>query len=59
MGDWFKRLFIDESKPAMSRHSGGNSNFPDVSTADNGRFLQVVDGFPMYVDVTDAAETGM
>lgn len=44
MPDWFHELFINEAKPALNRHSGGNSGgvtFPEGATV-----LQIVTDEP-------------
>lgn len=41
--------YIDEG-------GGGGSGLPDYTEADNGKFLQIVDGSPAWVAITNAEE---
>lgn len=54
--NWYQKLFIDQAKPALKRHSGGSGggNIVPLTVTADGVF-EATDGVDGYAPVTVAA----
>lgn len=51
--NWFKKLFINEAKPALDRHSGSDPVIEPLTATDNGTYTSP-EGVNGYNPVTVA-----
>lgn len=52
--NWYQKLFIDQAKPALKRHSGGSGNIVPLTVTADGVF-EATDGVDGYSPVTVTA----